>query len=58
MPRAGRTPLPFKLTDVSRAIKAVTGAGAEVDRISIDPKTGRIDVIVKNDAPKGGDRAA
>jgi hypothetical protein len=36
----------FRRGDVTRAIKAVMAAGAEVDRAEIDPNTGKIVVFV------------
>jgi hypothetical protein len=36
----------FRRVDVTRAIKAVMAAGAEVDRAEIDPTTGKIVVII------------
>jgi hypothetical protein len=36
----------FRRVDVTRAIKAVIAAGAEVDRAEIDPSTGKIVVII------------
>ena len=60
MPRlADRRPLNFLQHDVVRAAKAVVTAGQQVDRVSIDPATGKIDVIVKATEPEtGGERAA
>jgi hypothetical protein len=59
MPRlADRRPLNFRQLDVTRAVKAVVTAGQTVDRVSIDPASGKIDVIVKAAEPEGGERAA
>jgi hypothetical protein len=36
----------FRRIDLTRAIKAVMAAGAEVDRAEIDPTTGKIVVVI------------
>ena len=59
MPRlADRRPLNFRQHDVTRAAKAVASAGLQVDRVSIDVASGKIDVIVKTAEPEGGGQAA
>jgi len=36
----------FRRTELTRAIKAVMAAGAEVERAEIDPITGKIVVVI------------
>ena len=43
-----RAPLPFKESDVTRAVKAVRKAGLDVAQVKISPD-GQIVVIVKSD---------
>ncbi len=50
-----RTPLLFKESDVTRAVKAVRKAGLDVTQVKIGPD-GQIVVIVKSDNGNGDDR--
>jgi hypothetical protein len=43
----GRSPSNFRQLDVARAIKAAKGAGLDIVRIEVDPKTAKIVVVVK-----------
>jgi hypothetical protein len=40
-----RAPSTFRQQDVTRAVKAVTAAGATVTRVEIDSRSGKITVI-------------
>lgn len=42
---------PFTQADVSRALKGAQSAGLKVQRIEIDPATGRIVVVSGNELP-------
>ena len=53
MPRKGsQQPLAFKAHDVRRAVQAVAASGQQIERVSIDPRSGKIDVIVKPAEPQ------
>jgi hypothetical protein len=59
MPRvADRKPLPFREKDVARAVRAVRAGGEQVDRVEVDPRTGKITVSVRMPAGSDGSRAA
>src|SRR5262245_15947766 len=45
-PMSHRSVNRFNQREVSRAVRAVTDTGAAVDRIEVDPATGKIAVIV------------
>jgi hypothetical protein len=44
-----RTPSNFRQQDVARAIRAAKGAGLDVIRIEVDPRSSKITVVVKED---------
>jgi len=45
----------FHQREVERAVRAVANTGAAVDRVEVDPGTGKISVVLKNkDAPPTG----
>jgi hypothetical protein len=46
MPRAPRTENRFRQREISRALRAAREADTEVDRVEIDPVTGKISVIL------------
>jgi hypothetical protein len=52
-----RGPLPFRQTDVARAIKGTVAAGLTVQRVEVD-KTGRIIVIVAEPGKAEADTGA
>ena len=41
-----RAPCTFRQSDVTRTIKAVTAAGFSVVGVTVDPQTGRIEVVI------------
>ena len=47
MPRAA---IAFKRSDVERAVLGARAAGIVIERIEIDPKTGRIVIVARNEA--------
>jgi hypothetical protein len=47
-----RKPVNFKLTDLQRAIRAAREENLPLDRVEIDPKTGKISVILTPPAEK------
>jgi hypothetical protein len=54
--RAPRTANRFNQREVARAMRAVTDTGAAVERVEVDPASGKISVILKNkDAPPTDD---
>jgi hypothetical protein len=44
--KMARGQLAFKKTDVTRALRAMSAAGQAVDRVEIDPATGKIVIVV------------
>jgi hypothetical protein len=46
MPRAAAA---FKRTDVERAVLGARAAGIAIERVEIDPKTGRIVIVARNE---------
>ena len=40
-----RAPSAFRQSDVSRAVRAATAAGMQIDRVEIDPIKGKIVVV-------------
>jgi hypothetical protein len=44
-----RAPSNFRQQDVARAIRAAKGAGLDVVRVEVDPKTAKIVLVVKED---------
>jgi hypothetical protein len=46
MPRAPRTENRFRQREISRALRAAREADTEVDRVEIDPVSGKISVIL------------
>ncbi len=51
-----RRPAPFKQTDITRAVRAVTAAGVDVGRVEIS-SDGKIVIERKNDAAPGATNA-
>jgi hypothetical protein len=51
--RAPRTANRFARSEVTRAVRAVTDTGAAVDRVEVDPATGKISVVL---AQPGGEQ--
>lgn len=45
-----RSPSNFRQQDVARAIRAAKGAGLDIVRVEVDPKTAKISLVVKEDA--------
>jgi hypothetical protein len=45
-----RQPSNFKKTDVTRATKAVLAAGVDIDRVEIEPATGKITIMTSNNS--------
>jgi hypothetical protein len=54
-PRTPRGPNRFNQREVTRAVRAAHESGAPVDRVEVDPATGKISVIL---AKPGGEAAA
>jgi hypothetical protein len=54
--RKPRGPCRFKKTEVTRLAKAAIAAGLDVERIEVDPATGRICLIATK--PDGANNAA
>lgn len=50
-----RGPHSFKQTDLARLFRAAKKAGLPVERYEIDPKTGRIIVVIKDEAASAND---
>jgi hypothetical protein len=50
-----RGPLPFRQTDVARAVRGAVSAGLTVQRVEVD-KTGRIIVVVGETGKATGER--
>lgn len=49
MPRPGSgKPLNFLMHDASRLIRAATNAGAAVQEVTVDPRSGKISVVLKD----------
>jgi hypothetical protein len=44
--RKGRGPSRFKRTETSRVVRATLAAGLSVERVEVDPHSGRIVVVV------------
>jgi hypothetical protein len=44
-----RAPSNFRQQDIARAIRAAKGAGLDVIRVEIDPKTAKIVLVIKED---------
>jgi hypothetical protein len=42
-----RAPSNFRQSDVERTIKAATAAGLEIVRVLVDPKSAKIELVVK-----------
>jgi len=52
-----RRPATFRQSDLKRALRAAKDSGVEVERIEIDPATGKICIIVKGAADADADSA-
>jgi hypothetical protein len=46
-----RRPLVFRQADLQRALRAAKAAGIAIERIEIDPASGRIVIVTKGDNP-------
>jgi hypothetical protein len=45
----GRAPSHFRQQDVARAIKAAKAGGLDIVRVEVDPKSGRIELVVRGE---------
>jgi hypothetical protein len=52
-PRRPRSATLYKRSDVARAIHGVEDAGKAIERIEIDPATGKITIVPKPGEPSG-----
>jgi hypothetical protein len=50
--RKPRSKLPFKRTDVVRAVRGAQDAKLAVERVDVDPASGKISVTIKSDVPQ------
>jgi hypothetical protein len=48
-----RTPMPFKRSEVSRAIRGVINQGLEIERVEVNPRTGLITITPRPSVAAG-----
>jgi len=55
-PRKPRAQLRFKRADLVRAIRSAKDAGLPIDRVEVDPNSGKISVLVSQPGDAAGER--